>query len=155
MSFAPTSPVTGATVTGLTTPTYTLSSDSPPDVNAKQYAVTALGGTQTGVDVHSVSKPFTLAMFKPKKMNALPQANSTTGIIKDVPNNVYKIIGRKGAVPAANQVPRTAIINMSISIPAGTDTYEAEEIRAQWSAFVGMLNQNSSALCDVFLTGIL
>jgi len=155
MSFAPTSPVTGATVTGLTTPTYTLSADSPPDVNAKQFAVTALGGTQTGVDVHSVSKPFTLAMFKPKKMNALPQANSTTGIIKDVPNNVYKIIGRKGAVPAANQVPRTAIINMSISIPAGTDTYEAEEIRAQWSAFVGMLNQNSSALCDVFLTGIL
>jgi hypothetical protein len=64
MSFAPTSPVTGAAQSGLTAPTYTLTADVAPAQNAKQYAVTALGGTQTGVISHSVAAPFTLAMFR-------------------------------------------------------------------------------------------
>jgi len=42
MTFALSSPVTGAAQTGLTSPTYTVTADTPPDANAKQYAVTAL-----------------------------------------------------------------------------------------------------------------
>lgn len=43
MSFAPSSPVTGAAVTGLTSPTYSLTTDVAPSLNGKQYAITAVG----------------------------------------------------------------------------------------------------------------
>jgi len=71
MSFNLTSPVTGASQTGFTAPTYTLTVDTAPDVNAKQWAVTALGGTQAGVSSHSVASPFTVTMFRPKVLRLL------------------------------------------------------------------------------------
>lgn len=50
--------LTGAEQTGFTSPTYTTAADNAPDFNAKQVAVTAVGGTQAGVTAHSVSSPF-------------------------------------------------------------------------------------------------
>ncbi len=97
MSFAPASPITGAVVTGLTSPTYTHVVDVAPSINGKQYAVTALGGTQTSVDVNSVSKPFTISFFRPNTLRVLPQANPVTGVIKNIPVNTYKLVTRKGA----------------------------------------------------------
>jgi hypothetical protein len=155
MSFAPTSPITGATITAFTSPTYTLTADTPPNANSKQYAVTALGGTQTGVDVNAVSKPFTITMFRPPVLKPLPQANVTTGVIPNIGVNVYKILSRKGSVPAANQVPQLCRITTSIEVPAGCDAYEVEELRAAWSAHVGCLWGNSQAICDVLTTGVL
>lgn len=155
MSFSPTSPVTGASVSGLTTPTYTLTSDLAPGNNGKQFAVTALGGTQTGVDVHSVSKPFTLTMFRPQVLRTLPAQNPVTGVLKDVPVNTYKIVSRKGAVPAANQVPRTCIVTTTIDVPAGTELYEPEELKAVLSAHFGVLNQQASGIADTIISGIL
>ncbi len=153
--FAPTSPVTGASQTGFTSPTYTLTADNAPAVNAKQYAVTAIGGTQANVDVHSVSKPFTITMFRPVRLAVLPQANVSTGVIKNVPNNTYKLITRKGASPAANQIPLVARVTTIIEIPAGTDTYEPEDIKAMLSAHIGVLSQQASGVGDTALTGLL
>ena len=122
MSFAPSTPVTGAAVAGLTSPTYTLTTDVAPSINGKQYAITALGGTQTGVDVSTVSKPFSVTFFRPAVLRVLPQANPVTGVIKDVPMNTYKLITRKGVLPAANQVPMVARVTTIIEVPAGSDT---------------------------------
>jgi len=72
MAFAPASPVTGAPITGFTSPTYTLIADTAPDVNGKAYAVSALGGTQAGVVVSSSSYPFTLLFTRPKVIRQLP-----------------------------------------------------------------------------------
>jgi len=155
MSFAPTTPVTGATVTGLTSPTYTIATDVAPGINGKQYAVTALGGTQTGVDVNSVSKPFTITFFRPLALKILGAINPVTGVIKAVPVNSYKLITRKGAVPYANQQTQVARITTMIDVPAGTDTYEPEEIRAMISAHIGTLSQQSSGIADTVLTGVL
>lgn len=155
MSFAPSGAVTGATVTGFTTPTYTVTADTPPNNNAKQFAILAVGGTQTGVDVHSVSKPFTTTMFRPASLRVLPQANTTTGVVKNVPNNSYKVITRKGASPAANQVPLTARITTIIEVPAGTDTYEPEDIKAMLSCHIGILSNQSAGISDTILTGVL
>jgi hypothetical protein len=155
MSFAPTSPVTGATVTGLTTPTYTLVTDVAPNINGKQYAVSALGGTQTGVDINTVSKPFTLTFFRPQVLKTLPAPNPTTGVIKSVPVNSYKFITRKGAVPASNQTTQVARITTTIDVPAGTDTYEPEELRAMISAHVGTLSQQATGIADTVITGVI
>lgn len=155
MSFNPASPVTGAAVTGLTTPTYTLTADVPPAQNAKQYAITALGGTQTGVDTHSVSKPFTLTFFRPSVLRPMPAANPLTGVVKQIPTNTYKLITRKGAVPGVNQVPIVARITTTIDIPAGSDTYEPEELKAMLSAHFGAGWANAAGIADTCLSGVL
>jgi len=155
MSFAPTSPVSGATVPGFTTPTYTIAIDVAPNINGKQYAVTALGGTQAGVDINSVSKPFTLTFFRPAQLKVLPSINPVTGIVKSVPVNSYKLITRKGAVPYVNQQTQVARITTTIDVPAGTDTFEPEEIKAMLAAHIGTLTQQSSGISDTVLTGVL
>lgn len=155
MSFNPTSPVTGAAVTGLTSPTYTLTTDVAPSINGKQYAVTALGGTQTNVEVHTVSKPFTHSFFRPQTLRTLPAANPVTGIIKNVPVNTYKLITRKGAAPAVNQSAMVARITTIIEVPAGTDTYEPEDIRAMISSHFGLGSAQASGIADTVMSGIL
>ncbi len=155
MTFALSSPVTGAAVSGLTSPTYTITADTAPDVNGKQYAVTALGGTQTNVDVHSVSKPFTLSFFRPKVLKTLQAANPVTGVIKNIPMNTYKLIGRKGVAPALNQSNMVARCTLSIEVPAGSDTYEPEDLRAMISAFAGALNASASGIADTIISGVM
>lgn len=155
MSFSPSSPVTGATVTGLTSPTYTLTTDVAPNINGKQYAVSALGGTQTNVDTNTVSKPFSISFFRPPALKVLPQANPVTGVIKNVPVNTYKLITRKGAQPAVNQPNMTARITTVIDIPAGTDTYEPEELRAMISAHFGVGWAQASGIADTIVTGVI
>lgn len=155
MSFAPSSPVTGAAVTGLTSPTYTLTTDVAPNVNGKQYAVTTLGGTQTGVDTSTVSKPFSITFFRPAVLRVLPQANPVTGVIKNVPMNTYKLITRKGVLPAANQNPIVSRITTIIEVPAGSDTYEPEDLKAMISAHFGVGWAQASGIAETVTTGII
>jgi len=155
MSFAPSTPVTGATVSGLTTPTYTLTTDVAPSINGKQYAITALGGTQTSVDVHTVSKPFSISFFRPANLRVLPASNPVTGVIKNVPMNTYKLITRKGVLPAASQSAMVARITTIIEVPAGSDTYEPEDLRAMVSAHFGVGWAQASGISDTLLSGII
>jgi len=155
MAFAPSSPVTGATVTGLTTPTYTLTTDVAPNINGKQYAVSALGGTQTNVATNTVSKPFSISFFRPAVLKTLPQANPVTGVIKNVPMNTYKLITRKGASPAANQNPIVARVTTTIEVPAGSDTYEPEELQAMLSAHFGVGWAQASGIADTVVSGVI
>lgn len=155
MSFAPASPITGAAVSGLTLPTYTIAVDVPPSINGKQYAVTALGGTQANVDVNTVSKPFTVTFFRPVALKALPPVNPTTGVVKNIPMNTYKLITRKGVMPAANQSLMVARITTTIEVPAGSDTYEPEELRAMISSHFGTGWAQASGIADTVITGVL
>lgn len=155
MSFAPTTPVTGAPVTGLTSPTYTITADVAPSMNGKQYAVTALGGTQANVDTNTVSKPFTISFFRPPVLKTLPQINPVTGVIKNIPMNQYKLITRKGAQPAVNQMIMVARITTIIEVPAGSDTYEPEELRALISAHFGTGWAQASGIAETVITGVL
>lgn len=155
MSFAPSSPVTGAAVTGLTSPTYTIATDVAPSINGKQYAVTALGGTQTNVDTNTVSKPFTISFFRPVALKVLPSINPITGVIKNVPMNQYKLITRKGVQPALNQANMVARITTIIEVPAGSDTYEPEDLRALISAHFGTGWAQASGIADTVITGVL
>jgi len=153
--FNPTSPVTGSAQTGFTTPTYTLTADVAPTPNGKQFATTSTGGTQAGVETHSVSKPFTTTFFKPASPKPLPSANPITGIVKSIPVNVYKMVTRKGAVPLVNQASQTARVYTVIEVPAGTDTYEPEDIKAMLSCHIGILSQQSAGIGDTCISGIM
>lgn len=155
MAFALTSPVTGLAQTGFTSPTYTLLADTPPDINSKQYAVSALGGTQTGATAHSVGNPFTVTMFRPKFYRQLGAPNPSTGVISNVPVNQWKTIVRKGMVPLAGQPVKTGIFTLTYELPAGAEVASPAEIRAALSALFGAFSQQSAAIGDTLIQGIL
>lgn len=147
--------ITGAAQTGLTTPAYTTTVDTPPDVNSKQVAITALTGTQVGVDVHSVSRPFTCTVTRPRNFQVLGKPNPTTGLISSVPNNTTKVLTRKGVTPLAGQPNSVSIIRTELQIPAGSDTADAANLRAAISAHIGLLYAVSAGLGDTVVNGVL
>lgn len=154
MSFAPSSPVTGAPQTGLTSPTYTLTADTAPESNGKQYAITALGGTQTGVTTHAVSDPFTITFVKPKVLKALPLAD-TNGVVRSIPRNTYFFLTRKGVLPLTGQARAVMAIKTEISVPAGADTADSANIRAALSAHFGVVWASSSGIGDTAINAVL
>jgi len=154
MAIALTTPITGAAMTGFTSPTYTHVADTAPDSNGKQYAVTNVGGTQTGVTAHSVSSPFTITFTKPKAAKPLGQVNPITGQIRDIPINKYGILVRKGVTPAANQQPRIATFRGVVQVPAGAETYDKNNVLAMLSAAIGSLSQQSVGLGDTVANNV-
>ncbi len=155
MTITVTSPITGAAQTGLTSPTYSLTADTPPGPNGKQNAVTSLGGTQTGVTTHSIASPFTVTAVRPLTFKQLGLPNPVTGVLKSVPKNSFKVITRKGVLPLAGQAPQVMLITTTIDLPAGADLADAANVRAALSAHIGALSQQSSGIGDTVVTGII
>jgi hypothetical protein len=155
MSVNLTSPVTGSAQTGLTSPTYTITDDVAPDINGKQVAVTALGGTQTGVNAHSVGSPFTITFWRAKILRVLGNPNPITGIIANVPKNSYKWITRKGVLPLAGQPTQVMVITTTMDVPAGSDTADPQNIRAALSAHFGSIAQASAGTGDTVINGVM
>lgn len=153
MAFVPSSPITGSAQTGLTSPTYTIVTDSNPDTNGKQVYVSALGGTQTGVLAHTVASPFTCSMFKPKVLKTLAPVNPVTGVLRNVPVNIYKVHTRKGLLPLAGQSYKTGLVSTVLEIPAGADLADPLSIRAMISCHIGLLTQLSNELGTSVVTG--
>lgn len=152
MAFVPSSPVTGATMTGLTSPTYTLSADTAVKPTMKSYTVSALGGTQTGVTVHSIASPFTVSMVRPAVFKLLGQPNSA-GVIRAFPKNTFDVLCRKGLTVLANQPTQLSVMRLSSSIPAGGESYDPVNLRAQISCMIGVLWQIANDLDETFITG--
>jgi hypothetical protein len=146
--------LTGSAQAGFTSPVYNNVVDKAPDVNSTQVAVTSLGGTQAGVRSHTISDPFTIMWSKPKVPRVLPSPNPVTGKYGDVPFNRTSIVVRKGVNFAANNAPLVAIARLYIDVPAGSDAYDAANIRALLSALIGALSATSSGLGDSVVTGV-
>lgn len=155
MSWSPDSSITGGTQTGLTSPTYTLVSDTAPNGNQKQHAVSALGGTQTNVRANSTTDPFTVTFSKPASPKGLPAPNPVTGKYPSIPDNTYGIYIRKGVRVDSNNTQGVAKVRLNIDIPAGSDVSDAINIRAMISFLVGILNEESDDLSDTLLTNVL
>lgn len=155
MTWSLTSPITGLAQTGFTSPTYTVTTDVAPDVNGRQVAVTALGGTQSGVVAHSVAAPFTITFFRPKAYKVLGKTNPVTGLLPSVPTNSYKVITRKGVLPLAGQPYSQMQITTIVEVPAGADTADQANIRAALSAHFGALSQQSAGVGDTAISGVM
>lgn len=152
--FTLTTPITGAAQTGFTAPTYTLTSDLSPNNDGKQNVVTALGGTQAGVTIHTVGAPFTLNFTRPKVFKALGKPSPVTGLIGSIPRNTFKFITRKGVTPASGQLIQNMQITTIFEVPAGADTYDAANVRAAVSAHVGALTQQPAGAGDTLINGV-
>jgi hypothetical protein len=156
MSLTITSPVTGAAQTGFTSPTYTLAADTAPTSAGKQYAVTAIGGTQAGVDsASSPSRPFTITGSRPASLKSLGVVDPVTGVLRSVPRNTYKLLVRKGCTVLAGQVPQVLNARVELDIPAGADSSDAPNVRAALSLLFGAIAQISPSFGDTCVTGII
>lgn len=153
MAYNPSSPLTGSAQVNLTSPTYTLAEDQAPEAHAIQHAVTALGGTQTGVVAHSVSAPFTMTFKRPKHLKTLGLPNSA-GYYSRVPNNDYTLLTRKAVSVDADNPTRIATVRTIISVPAGSEGYDSPNIRAMLSAHIGALSDTSSGIGGTVVSGI-
>jgi len=147
--------ITGGTMSQFTTPGYTVTTDVAPDINGRQYAVTTLTGTQTGVRTHAISDPFTIAFFRPKNPKSLPTPNPITGKYGTIPRNTHGCVVRKGVNYAANQAPDICTFRGSWDIPAGSDAYDSANIRAMQSFLTGAFTNQCQGMADMFCTGII
>lgn len=154
MSYIMTGAVTGAAVTGLTSPTYTLTADTAADDNARQSVVTALGGTQTGVTLHSVSSPFSQTVTRPRSLNQLGKAN-LNGFIPNIGRNTYRMITRKGVTPALGQPFQIAIMRTEMEIPSGAETFDIINVKAMCSFHGGFIWANASGIADTANNAVL
>ena len=146
--------ITGGPQTGLTSPTYTVVTDTAPDANGKQYAVTALGGTQTGVTAHSVSSPFTITFWRPKLARLIGRINALGYLVQN-PKNTYKTITRKGVTPLVGQAVELMTVTTTVECPAGAETNDSANVRAALSAHFGAMWQQSSGEGDLVVNGVL
>lgn len=155
MSVSLTSPVTGGTQTGFTTPTYTVVADTPPNAHSKQYAVTAVGGAGNTPSLHSASSPFSITFSRPAQLKSAPIPNPVTGIVGNSPRNTYTALVRKGMAPGTNQNDQTAVLRCDLQVVAGADSVDPVEVRAALSLLIGALNQQSAGIGDTLITAIL
>lgn len=149
-----TSPVTGQAITGLTSPTYTLVQDGalPPGVSIGWY-VSALGGTQTGVNAHSIANPFTISWKNPKSLVS-PGSVDVTGVYRaPTRRNHYEMLIRKGAAPISGQSPRTNFVKTTFDIEAGCETTSQNELAAALSLAIGALTQIRDGILTTLVTG--
>lgn len=143
-----TSPVTGGAQTGLTSPTYTHVVDSTAG-NSKQFAVTALGGTQVGVEIHAIDNPFTITIYRPSKFKTVAADGENA-------RNYYSVLVRKGVVVNGSLATRKiALFRGQIEVPAGAESADPESIRAMLSLAIGAMQQLSAGLGDTAVTGIM
>ncbi len=149
------STITGSAQTGLTSPTYTVVADTPPPgTKGKQYAVSALGGTQTGVEASAVGQPFTLTYIGPTNPRGAPSVSQTTGQPTSTPRNTHKFIVRKG-VEVVSGYFATMNATLQLDVPAGSELKDPESVRAALSALIGALSQISSGLGDTVVSGVM
>lgn len=156
MSLTISSPVTGGAQTGFTSPTYTLAPDTAPTSAGKQYAVTAIGGTQALVDSSSSpSRPFTITGSRPQVLRTLGAVDPVTGALRSVPRNTYNVGVRKGVTVLTGQPAQVMRAYASLEIPAGADSADPANVRAAISLLIGALTQISASLGDTLVTGVI
>lgn len=153
MTLSVSSPVTGAAITGLTSPTYTLADDVALTDNALQYAVTALGGTQSTVLTSNIDTPFTVTVVRPSKwksyvMNLVGRA--------PVMNRINLIIRKGLASNAADGSSLTGVGNVTISVnvPAGAVSVDPNSVRAMLSLASGVFEAKIGGIFDTLNTGV-
>jgi len=151
--------ITGAAISGLTSPTYTLVADTAFDTRSKQAYVSTLGGTQTGVVAHSALIPFTATIRRPSiiKTTIMAMYNGLSLQWSKVPFNTYDIIFRKGCNMNASGMAQyfVNVNKFSSKIFAGTETVDAANLKALNSLTAGYIWAQAQGIQDTQTTGVI
>lgn len=143
---------TTGTTTLLTSPTYSFVPGIAKDPGNKAYTVSALGGTQTGVTIHSLAKPMEIIFKRFSNYLRAAKYNSLTQLFGIVPKNTISVIGRNGVNISATQV-EVQSVRIDISIPAGAETFDAAKVEAGTLMVLQATINQLGALLDASRTG--
>jgi hypothetical protein len=150
--FSPDSSITGGLQTNLTSPTYTLSADTA-DALSKSWAVTGLGGTQTGVRTHTAGDPFSV-LIRRERYKARPSINAVTGQYPNVPLNRTEQVITKGLKIDSAGTIRPGRVRIIWELPAGSESNDSINIEAMASLAVGLNNEESADLGQTLIAGL-
>jgi len=148
------STVTGAASSDLTSPTYTLVRTTAPDTNGVAVNITALGGTQTGVAVNTVDRPFSMLLTWPKAFKtALTSYLALAGLFTSLPTNKVTLTTRKAIGINASAGYGIAFVQTSISIPVGAAEMDPVGMAAALSCHIGELSANVDGITNILHYG--
>lgn len=148
------SPVVGPNVAALVSPSFALSPDTAPSGSpGVAYYVSSITGTAVGVRTHTISSPFTVAVYRPLTPKLLGVPNPATGRIPNIPSNTCGFTVQKGVAVGADQPYQKAYGRGSFSIPAGAETFDAPNVAALFSFCGGVGHVNAASLFNIALTG--
>lgn len=150
--FSPDTSITGGLQSNLSSPTYTLATDTA-DALSKSYAVTGLGGTQTGVRAHTAGDPFNLTIRR-ERYKARPSINPVSGQYPNVPLNRTELVVTKGLKIDSSGTIRPARFRLIAEIPAGAESNDSINIEAMTSFLVGTLNEESADFGQTLIAGL-
>jgi hypothetical protein len=128
--------------------------DTTVEPNSRQWVVTALGGTQTGVRPHTAGDPFTI-LIRRSPYKARPAKNPVNGSYGTVPKNRIEILQRKGVYIDSSNTVEVMNLRLIAEIPAGAESNDAVNIRAAVSSFLGLLTEESADYGDTLITAII
>lgn len=144
---------TGSTVL-LTSPTYTFVPGIAKDFTTRAYTLSALGGTQSGVYLHSNYKPKEVIFKRFKDFQRAAKYNTVTGKFGIVPKNTVSVIGRGGLSINANQV-ELGNVRIDFSIPAGAETYASADTEALMLMTLQATINQLPAILDAVRSGVI
>lgn len=146
MNIVPNTPIGGAVILPLVTPTFTVAETAAPDVNGRSWIVTTLGGTQTGVNTHSISNPFQISVWVPKVPAQAVALDSQGKRTRNSPRNEYRIVVRKGTSTVTNQPTENMVVDVAIRVPAGAETNDYPNVVAGLSAAIGFIFDEAAGI---------
>lgn len=153
MTINVTGPTAAITAGTLTAATYSFTADMANDLRSKVFVVSAAGGTQAGVNTHTVDAPKQFIVKKPAVFQQPSAYNVTTGKYGRVPKNITRVIGRGSANVAAGQVELIPI-TLDIPIPAGAMTYDRPNVEASVLFFIAALYDQKEELIAALRDGL-
>lgn len=145
-------PTAAITTNNVIAGTYTFAEDMANDNRTRVYVVSAIGGTQTGVNLHTVDAPKQVMFKRPAQFLQPSAFNTVSGRYGRVPKNVTRVIGRGSCNVAAGQVE---IIQMStdIGIPAGGVTFDRANVEASVAMYIAALWDQREELIQAIYDG--
>jgi len=144
--------ITGVVLNGFTAPIWNTTADQPPTGIAKQSVVSSVGGTATGVRVHAMTDPFTIAVIR-GAVAAFPKL-SLQGVLGRVGRNKTTILLRKGTIPLSGQAPQVSELRIEANIVSGADVNDKPNVAALLSAGAALLNREAAGYLDTVVTGV-
>lgn len=144
--------ITGIVLNGFTAPVYNMTVDTAPTGIQKQSVVSSLGGTQTGVRVHSPSDPFTVAVLKGATA-VFPKVN-LQGYLGRAGRNKYTLLLRKGTIPLVGQIPQISDMRIEVNVVSGAEVNDKANVAALFSAGAALLNREAANYMDTTFTGV-
>lgn len=146
------SPVTGQAIGALVTPTFTFAPGNVANQLSKAFIVTVLGGTQAGVETHSVGNPFIAMAMVPATFKVQGLSSNGVGTVTNG-YNVFKTQITKGVVVDAAGNRRVCIHREETLVPPGADVYDLESIASMFSCRKGIIDQTNGGWYDTLRQG--